>query len=221
MRKFLVFFAFIPVSMNAQVNQIWTDINLQHKMSDRWSWTGDAGARFTLNQSLSAAYARGGIMYHASPKFTFFGGLAYFFYNSSPAGITGHEFRPWQGARLDLPIGKRITFTNYTRLEQRFITMDGSTDFFLRFRNLTGLSVIIFQNDSKTNSLYIPVSFEFFEDLNTKFFVNRHRTYFGTGYAFSKNRIEIHYILQQGRLNTTEDFELTENIYRLRWFRTI
>jgi hypothetical protein len=43
----------------------------------------------------------------------------------------------------------------------------------------------------------------------------------GAGYAFSKNKIEVHYILQNGRVNANEDIGLTENVYRLRWFRVI
>jgi hypothetical protein len=43
----------------------------------------------------------------------------------------------------------------------------------------------------------------------------------GAGYTFSKNKIELHYILQKGRVNADENIELTENIYRLRWFRVI
>ena len=221
MKWIFICLLYIPVVVKGQVNQVWIDANLQHKMNNRWSWAGDFGARFTLKQSLSVAFIRGAILYHASPKLTLYGGFGYFFYNSSPSGITGHELRPWQGARFDFNLSPKIILTNYTRLEERSINGEGENEFFLRFRNLTGVTVTVFQNNTRQHSIYIPVSFEFFEDLNKKMFINRHRTYFGAGYAFLKNRIEIHYILQQGRLNSSDGFELTENIYRIRWFRTL
>jgi len=221
MKWLFISLVFISIATHGQVNQVWTDINLQKRINNRWSWACDAGARFTIHQSISVAFGRGGILYHVSPNFTLFGGFGYFFYNSSPSGLTGHELRPWQGARFDLNLSPKIVFTNYTRLEERAITTDGENTFFLRFRNLTGLTFTLFRNTTTEQSFYIPVSFEFFEDLNKKLFINRHRMYLGTGYAFHRNRIEAHYIIQQGRLNTTDNFELTENIYRVRWFRTL
>ncbi|HEX5170287.1 MAG TPA: DUF2490 domain-containing protein [Cyclobacteriaceae bacterium] len=214
----LVIVSFIATG---QVNQIWVDFNIQHKINSQWSWIGDAGARYIINQSLSAAFVRGGVVYSPKPNIELLGGLGYFLYNSSAAGITGHELRPWEGLRFNFKISPGIAFTNYSRLEERFILSEGSDDFFLRFRNLTGLTFTVFQASDKSHSIYTPISFEFFEDINKKLFINRHRIYFGIGYAFQKNKLEVHYISQRGRLNTSDDFELTENIYRLRWFRTL
>lgn len=221
MKLIFVPFLLISSTLIGQVNQVWLDINLQHNINDRWSWLVDAGPRFTLQQSLSVTFARGGFIYKLRPQLELMGGVGYFLYNSSPSGITGNELRPWQGVRFNYNLSRRVLITNYTRLEQRMIFSDDADDFFLRFRNLTGITVTVFENREKTGAVYLPISFEFFEDLNKKLFINRHRTYIGTGYAFLRSRIEVHYISQQGRLNTSDDFRLTENIYRVRWFVTL
>jgi hypothetical protein len=214
----LILFAF---SAKGQLNQIWADVNLQHGINKKWSVIGDAGARYTIDHSLSVAFARGGVVYQVSPIFKLYGGLAYFHYKTPVSGAKGNEIRPWQGIRLDVNLGKSVVLSNYTRLEERFIHSQGSDNFYLRFRNLTGLSFIVYNNKEKNKSIYLPISFEFFEDLNKKLFVNRYRIYLGAGHAFSKNKIELHYILQNGRVHANEDIELTENVYRLRWFRAI
>jgi hypothetical protein len=214
-------FVLLAFSAKGQLNQIWADINLQYGINQKWSVIGDAGARYTIDHSLSVAFARGGVVYQVSPIFKLYGGLAYFHFKAPESGTLANEIRPWQGIRLDVNLGESVVLSNYTRLEQRFIYSQGSDNFYLRFRNLTGLSFIVYNNREKNKSIYLPISFEFFEDLNKKLFVNRYRIYMGAGYTFSKNKIELHYILQKGRVNADENIELTENIYRLRWFRVI
>jgi hypothetical protein len=218
MRWIIIPLTLILTTVKGQVNQIWLDVNLQQKIKNQWSWIADGGVRFTLQESLSIAFVRGGIVYKLNSHLEVMGGFGYFLYNSSPSGITGNELRPWQGVRLNFNLGTGILLTNYTRLEERIIYREDADDFFLRFRNFTGLTFTLFRNNEKSTSLYLPVSFEFFEDLNEQLFVNRHRTYLGLGCSFSKYRLEIHYISQQGRFNRANDFELTENIYRVRWF---
>lgn len=220
--KWTTFLVIVFVSSaEGQVNQLWVDVNLQQEINNKWSWVGDAGARYTIDHSLSVAFGRGAIVYQASALLKLYGGVAYFHYVTPETKITGNEIRPWQGLRFDVNIGNALVLTNYSRLEERFIHSEGVNDFFLRFRNLTGLSFTVFQVKEQSKSVYLPVSFEFFEDLNKKLFINRFRVYMGAGYAFSKNRIELHYILQKGRLTAEESLELTENVYRLRWFRII
>jgi len=214
-------FLLFAFSAKGQLNQIWVDANLQHGINKKWSVIGDAGARYTIDHSLSVTFARAGMIYHVSPIIKLYGGLAYFYFNTPVSETKANEIRPWQGFRVDINLGKSVVLSNYTRLEERFIYSEGSDNFYLRFRNLTGLSFIVYNNKEKSKSIYVPVSFEFFEDLNKEMFVNRYRIYMGTGYAFSKNKIEFHYILQNGRVNANDNIELTENIYRLRWFRVI
>lgn len=213
-----ILFAF---SAKGQFHQVWADVNLQHGLNKKWSVIADAGARYTIDHSLSVAFARGGMIYNLSPIFKFSGGLAYFYFDTPVSGPKADEIRPWQGFRMDVNIGKSFVLSNYTRLEERFIYSQGSNDFFLRFRNLSSISFIVYDNKEKGKSIYLPVSFEFFEDLNKKLFINRYRVYLGAGYAFSKNKIELHYILQSGRAMANENIELTENIYRIRWFWVI
>ena len=213
-----VLFAF---SARAQLSQVWVDVNLQHEVNKKWSIIGDAGARYTIDHSLSVAFARGGMVYHLSPLIKLYGGLAYFHYKTPISEIKSNEIRTWQGVRIDVNAGKSMLLFNYTRLEERFISAEGSDDFLLRFRNLSGISFIPYNNREKNKSIYLPLSFEFFVDMNKKLFVNRYRVYLGAGYGFSKNKIELHYISQNGRVNANDSIELTENVYRLRWFRTI
>lgn len=214
-------FILIAFSATGQFNQVWIDANIQHDFNKKWSVIADAGLRYTIDHSLSVAFARGGLVYQVSPVFKLYGGLAYFYFDTPVSGNKLDELRPWQGFRMDVNLGESLVLSNYTRLEQRFMISEGSDDFFLRFRNLSGISFIVYNNKEKGNSLYLPVSFEFFEDLNKKLFVNRYRIYLGAGYAFSRNKIELHYISQSGRVDANDKIELTENVYRLRWFRVI
>lgn len=219
MRNLFLFFCLSSATAWSQVTQGWTDFTVQKNVNSKFLWSVEGGPRFQANYGFYQFYTRSYLNYKLSNVFSASGGLSYF-YSSSIAGRS-HEIRPWEGLRFDFKLPGRIIFMHYFRVEERSLLRDTGNDFVFRFRYQTGLTFPIIQSVEKKMSGYIPVSFEVFEDLNKTKFINRNRWDFGAGYSFHKNKIEVHYLAQNGRSAREDDFDLTENIYRLRWMRSL
>ena len=71
------------------------------------------------------------------------------------------------------------------------------------------------------NGIYLTGSIEAFSDIETPIFVNRLRYDVGAGTKLNDAwRVELHYLLQQGRRSAAAAFTADEHILRLRLFYT-
>lgn len=216
---FSALFLLLGLSLSAQTQQGWIDFTLQKKQTEKVSWSINTGPRFQKSYGLYTYFVTSGLHYKVSKVFIASLGLSYFF-SDTPNGSL-HEIRPWQGLRADFKILPRLTFLNNLRLEERWFTSSSQNEWVYRLRFHTGLTYIMLQNKEKGTSFYTPVSFEIFEDLNKKLFVNRSRLYIGMGYGFKKNRVELFYIRLRQRQNAESHLEVTQDIGRVRWFHMI
>lgn len=222
MTRIVLLSVFLPTVAYTQVNQLWMDYTLQKQMQQvQWSWWLETGMRFQENDGFFSAYSRGTIFFQPAKGITLMSALAWFYYKSSPSRITGHDIRPSQGVRFEIKLPGQIIFSNQLRLEERFLVSSRETELILRFRFQTGLQIVLYRNIENNHTLYLPITFEIFEDVNKQRFINRNRLSIGSGFGFGSNRLELHYLAQQGRFNVEEDFELLESIFRVRWLRTL
>lgn len=206
--------------MYGQHTQFWFDATIQKNWNERWSLLSDGGIRFQVGSGLNVAYLRSGVGYELSENTTVQAGLAYFYY-SPETGNHFQEARPWQGLRFKIPLTKKIDFINYFRLEERIFYYTERSAFFLRFRYLTGLTITLYQQENF--SVYTPLYVEFFEDLNDHqtIFINHQRWYVGIGFTFLKSKAEVYYIARESRISTEHLLDITENIWRVRWYFTL
>lgn len=204
------------ISVCAQTTLYWADVTVQKKESEKVSWTVQSGPRFLESYGLYSAFVTSTLNYKISKQLTAVGGFSYFFGN--PPGVDHlHEIRPWQGLKADFKLHSRIMFLNTARIEERWFLYKNSDEFLFRFRFQTGFNFTIFQSKENGTKIYIPISFEIFEEFGEKIFINMERLYAGVGYEFQKNRVELYYINQQQRINTETPFEVTQNIARVKW----
>jgi hypothetical protein len=206
----------ISKSGYGQLTQYWTDVTVQKQQTEKISWTVQGGPRFQKSYGMYSTFVTSALNYKMSRVFTVVGGFSYFF--SNPPGKNHlHEIRPWQGVRIDFKLHQRSMFLNNVRIEERWFLYKDSEELLFRFRYQTGFNFTILQNKEKGTRTYVPISFEIFEELGKKIFINMERVYAGVGYEFPKNRVELYYINQQQRVNTESPFQVTQNIARARW----
>lgn len=200
----------------AQTTLYWVDVTVQKKESERVAWAVQGGPRFQESYGLYTAFVTSTLNYKLTRHLTAVGGFSYFFGNL-PGNDHFNELRPWQGLRADFKLHSRIMFLNTARMEERWFLYKDNNELLFRFRYQAGFNFTILQNNEKGTKTYIPLSFEIFEVLGEKKFINMERLYAGVGYEFPKNRIELYYINQQQRVNTESPFEVTQNIARAKW----
>lgn len=221
-RLLIFFFLFAFVATHAQPDQYWIDVNLSKSFQKKWTVAGETGIRFTQGTGTNAVYARTGLGCSITRTLLLQGGAAYFYYVRA-TDKDFHEVRPWQGIRHDTYfLSKRIDVVNYFRAEERFFNYKDSKDvFLLRLRYLTGF--IFRLSRTEANSLYLPVYYEVFEDLNDHktIFVNQQRLYFGIGYKLKNNKIEGFYIPRGNRTSEEQALDLSNNVWRVRWHTSL
>lgn len=201
-----------------QTEQLWTDVMVQKRVTERFFWLVNGGPRFISGWGFNVSYVSAAVGYRTLKYFSLQGGMAYYFTTAPPGGYMTHEPRPWQGMRFDMKLLPWLSVQNFARLEERILLYETHDDFLLRLRNMAGVTFFVYQNKKNNTAGYLPLMYETFEDANKSWLVNRDRFYLGAGYSFQRNRVEIYYIAQRGRSSVYETLALGDNICRVRWF---
>ncbi|MBT8370971.1 MAG: DUF2490 domain-containing protein [Deltaproteobacteria bacterium] len=203
--------------------QTWSDIATIYKFNDRWRYDGDQGVRGVLSDSdFTLLYFRPSVRYRAKPWFTVHGGVRFFqtFFDDEDDTF---EIGPWQGLRFIWPELGGYAVSHYFRLEERMIwQIEGERDFDFTVRGRYQLGVRSPNyNILVKNGIYLTGSIEAFSNIERPIFVNRMRYDVGAGTKFSDAwRVELHYLLQQGRRSAGSAFSVDEHVLRLRLFYT-
>ncbi len=204
--------------------QTWSDIAMIYRFSDVLRYDGDQGIRGVLSDSDSTViYFRPSVRYRFQPWFTIHGGIRFFQTFNDDEDNT-FEIGPWQGLRFVWPKLGDYATSQYLRLEERMIWQTqgaGDFDFTLRARYQLGVRSPNYDIILK-NGIYLMGSIEPFLDVERPMFVNRMRYDLGVGTKLSDAwRVQLHYLLQQGRPSASSAFTADENVLRLRLFYTI
>jgi len=202
--------------------QIWSDITTIYRFADGWRYDGDQGIRWGKldDNDFTLLYIRPSIRYRVKPWFTVHGGIRFFQTFIDDEEDT-FEIGPWQGLRLVGPTVGNYVFHHYLRLEERMIWQtegENDSDFTVRSRYQLGFRSpnykILFED-----GIYVTGSIEPFADLEKPLFINRIRYDIGLGTTFSDTwRVQLRYLLQQGRNNASTAFTADEHILRMRFF---
>jgi len=221
----LVFFLVLPMAMKSSRGadfQIWSDITTIYRFADGWRYDGDQGIRWGKldDNDFTLLYIRPSIRYRVKPWFTVHGGIRFFQTFIDDEEDT-FEIGPWQGLRLVGPTVGNYVFHHYLRLEERMIWQtegENDSDFTVRSRYQLGFRSpnykILFED-----GIYVTGSIEPFADLEKPLFINRIRYDIGLGTTFSDTwRVQLRYLLQQGRNNASTAFTADEHILRMRFF---
>ena len=204
--------------------QTWSDITTIYRFADRWRYDGDQGIRWgkLSDSDFTLLYIRPSVRYRVKPWFTVHGGIRFFQTFVDDEEDT-FEIGPWQGLRFEWPKIGGYPITHYLRLEERMIWQtegDNNSDFTVRSRYQLGSRSPNFDILFK-NGIYLSGSIEPFADLERPLFINRIRYDIGLGTTFSDTwRVQLRYLLQQGRDSASDTFSTDEHILRLRFFYT-
>jgi hypothetical protein len=237
MRKFWIsFILIILISIPFLVKngesadfQTWSDIATIYKFSKHWRYDGDQGVRGVLSDSdFTQLYFRPSVRYRFKPWFTLHGGVRFFktFFDD---GDDTFEIGPWQGLRFVWPMIGSYAISHYLRLEERMVWQtegERDSDFRVRGRYQLGARSPNYDILVK-NGIYLTGSVELFWNFENQIadnVVDRIRYDVGAGTKVSDAwRVELHYVLQDGR--EIEDlfqdlFSSEEHILRFRLFYT-
>jgi hypothetical protein len=204
------------------INQLWFDYYFYYLPKEALQITGDVGYRNQLSSSdWNQFIIRGSALYSYKSWLGLYGGLGFFFIAQKEITNT-LEIRPWIGAKFIVSVDflSHIRFTNFTRLEDRFVinTQESGKSNDLRLRNRTDMRIPVTNYLLVDNTFYLRFEIEFFtSSINiVEQFADRIRFGAGVGYKFNYGwRAEFHYYANQTK-NTVEDGLLkTENIWRL------
>ena len=203
--------------------QTWSDIATIYNFAKGWRYDGDQGIRGVLSQSdFTLIYFRPSVRYRAKDWFTVHGGIRFFQTFSDDRDDT-FEIGPWQGLRFVGPVFGDYPISHYFRLEERMTWEtegDRDFDFTVRARYQLGVRTPDY-NIFLKNGIYLLGSVEPFWNVERPMFVNRIRWDAGVGTKVNDAwRIQLHYLLQQGRRSASSAFTVDEHILRLRLFYT-
>jgi hypothetical protein len=182
---------------------------------------GDAGMRFLIGGGWQKYLVRPSLQMGINDWLDLFGGLG-FFYTVQDSVSNILEIRPWLGARLYWywDIFSKIRFSNYTRVEDRFVidTQDSGTSNNVRFRNKIDSRIPITDHYFGDKILYLMVSFEFFLETGEidELFPDDIRVGGGLGYKFNYNwRIESYIYFFLFKDSAGSDYSRTDRVWRL------
>ncbi len=202
--------------------QTWSDITTIYRIADNWRYDGDQGIRWgeQNDSDWMLLYFRPSVRYRVKPWFTVHGGIRFFQTFIDDEEDT-FEIGPWQGLRFVWPTIGNYVFHHYLRLEQRMTWQtegERDYDFTLRGRYQLGFRSpnykILFKN-----GIYLTGNIEPFADIERPLFINRIRYDVGLGTTFSDAwRVQLRYLLQQGRQSASAAFTADEHILCMRLF---
>ena len=183
---------------------------------------GDGGPRFGLHKDYPhTLYVRPAVEMRVSDFLTFNGGGAWFFTFNDDYQV--NELQLWQGVRFEWTVSGRVLLNSWNRLEERWFFSEGERLFRARFRSLFGVTVPLNHATMRENTLYVPLAFEVFEDINDThpFFINRARLYLGAGYVVdNRTRVELFYIANETRASRDDKFGIAD-VVRVRVHYTL
>jgi hypothetical protein len=204
--------------------EFWGDITTIYDISDRWQYNGDYGYRTAFSDNkFHLLYLRPSVSYMTKPGVTLHGGVGLLkSVIDNDADI--FELRPWAGLRLVWPQIKGFRFSHYLRFEERLlwvkdeVRVSTST---LRARYQLGL-VSPTYNVLMKNGIFFMGAMELFWNVQNSFnenFSDRIRSHVGVGSRITDDwRVELQYVVQDGRSLAQDSFTLDERILRLRLF---
>jgi hypothetical protein len=221
--RWLALLLLSAVSVNAQQQaELWSDITLYKKISNNITLFGDVGPRVPVKHSNTyIVYVRPSLAYQLNKIFTLSAGGAIF--NTHSEGTRVTEYRGWQGVRADVKVFRNIMLNANMRLEERTFKGDTDRKDVIRFRLLSGFTFLFNNSTLESDTWYLPIAFEFFEDLNgpNNFFISRKRLYVGLGYVVNSTlRTELFYIDNEARTTAMDDF-LSVDVIRIRLHITL
>ena len=101
--------------------QIWTYFYPHIVLNDKLDFTGDIRYRtFASRQDIFSMYIRPSWSYHTNKRWTFHGGIGFFYTESKEAILNKFEIRPWQGVQYNGPKLGILTLKHLIRAEERF-----------------------------------------------------------------------------------------------------
>lgn len=222
----LVLFFLATSSIYAQKvdNQLWLNYVVGVKMNQRFTLGGDIGLRGLIsNRDWNQFLVRPTVTVQLSPVLKASGATALFStYNQFDNNL--HEFRMHQDVTLKWPQFRDFNLIARVRLEERwFFYRNISNEYNTRFRFLIGAQSRDF--DWFNKPIYFEVLYERFRTIKNnapEIYVNQARLHISIGQRVSpKFRYEIHYISQRSREFFDEGLQVSQNIFRFRFFHTI
>lgn len=199
--------------------EIWTDYNHNYILNSKFTIFGDVGYRFADNYDV--IIVRPSVKYTITKNFMVMGGLGNF-YTFTPGNVMqSYEFRPWQGVRVIWPQKSSFfSLKHYVRFEEQFVTHNFSEEGFstnLRVRYQIGTEIDIWDNNSGTFGVSIPLEYEIFHSFNqSDYYIERDRIIGGIILKFRKNwKLELNYTLQRSG-GGYSDLNPSIGIYRIR-----
>jgi hypothetical protein len=205
-------------------DEFWGDITTIYNFENRWQYNGDQGYRTAFSDNkFHLFYFRPSFSYLVKPGVTLHGGVGLFkSVVQNDADI--FELRPWQGLRFLWPDIGGFTFSHFLRLEQRLLWLKKPVDDFnttVRARYQLGVISPTY-NILFDNGIFFMGAVELFWNMKNSFkdnFSNRIRSHVGVGSQVSDNwRVEVQYVVQDGRAIEQDSFTTDERILRLRLF---
>ncbi len=197
--------------------QIWLDFYPHFYLSEKMEYYGDAGTRIQVSDfSWAQVYVRPSVRFHRTGHFELHGGLG-LFYSYSEDQSNQLEVRPWEGVKLRWPDILGLTFTNYLRLEQRFVfdTQDNwDASFSLRLRYELSTKAFL------SEKLFLPFYVELFEDVGPSVderYVYRWRFGAGTGYVIDHIwTAEFVFTVQESRSGSDQAFSISNLLFQFK-----
>jgi hypothetical protein len=113
--------------------ETWSDIRTVYNFTNTFAYDGDQGYRTVVSSDdWSLMYLRPSVQYKWTSFLAVRGGVALFYLFQN---VDSAEFRLWEGLQLFWPKLSELTFDQYVRLEQRFLSIQRTEHQFVhRFR---------------------------------------------------------------------------------------
>lgn len=206
--------------------QIWLYFYPHIKLNDKLDFTGDIGYRtFASRQDIFSTYIRPSWSYHSNKRWTFHGGIGFFYTDSEEAILNKFEIRPWQGVQYNGPSLGPLSFKHLIRTEERFSNfpqVDNAYYFEFRLRyKLSGK--LSFKNSKTFQNWYVPfygeLFFPVFDELDG-FFSNKSRTGVGIGRKGSDWKLQMTYNWHLSRAIPDAELDYSFNSLQIKFFKT-
>jgi len=227
----LLFFFFFILCRNSESyaqNIVWANYALTIPINEKWTYGGDVGLRgFVTNYDWNQFLIRPNVKYRFNYTFSFSPAVAWLSTMNRDAGNV-NELRIHQDLNAKWPDLGIIEFFYRIRLEQRFFFYQSpqiANNFNLRLRGLIGVETADITFLGPKRPIYFQAIFEGFsssKESAVEIFVNQTRFHLAFGHRLSEDfRYELHYIKQGSRLFKDDGLNVSQNIYRIRFFHRL